>query len=66
VLSPREAQILQALAEGESIKHIGRRLGISPKTVSTYRRRILDKMHFQNDADIVKYWWAKGGVALCP
>jgi DNA-binding NarL/FixJ family response regulator len=66
VLSPREEQILQALAQGESIKYIARRLEISPKTVSTYRRRILDKMHFQCDADIVKYWWAKGGMALCP
>ena len=66
ILSPREAQILEALAQGESIKYIGRRLDISPKTVSTYRSRILEKMHFRNDADIVKYWWAKGGVVLRP
>ncbi len=66
LLSPREAQILEALAQGESIKFIGRRLEISPKTVSTYRRRILEKMHFRNDADIVKYWWSKNAVALRP
>lgn len=58
-LSPREMQILQALAKGERIKGIGAALAISPKTVSTYRARILTKMHFRNDADIVKYWWAK-------
>ena len=66
MLSTRERQILQALADGESIKEIGKRLKISPKTVSTYRRRILEKMHFRNDADIVKFWWAKSGVSLSP
>jgi DNA-binding NarL/FixJ family response regulator len=65
LLSKREHQILQALADGESIKEIGKRLAISPKTVSTYRRRILEKMHFRNDADIVKFWWSKGGAPLC-
>jgi DNA-binding NarL/FixJ family response regulator len=66
-LSPREAQILGALANGESIKKIGGTLGISPKTVSTYRRRILEKMRFRNDADIVKYWWSRRRmVALSP
>jgi len=66
VLSVRESEVFRALAEGEGIKQIGSRLKISPKTVSTYRRRILEKMHFRNDADIVKYQWASACAALRP
>jgi len=66
VLSARESEIFHALAEGEGIKQIGKRLKISPKTVSTYRRRILEKMHLRNDADIVKYRWGRDRVALSP
>jgi DNA-binding NarL/FixJ family response regulator len=65
-LTAREAEILEALAQGDSIKVIGRRFAISPKTVSSFRRRILEKMNFRNDADIVKYWWSKSAVALRP
>ena len=64
VLSSRESEIFHALAEGERIQYIGRRLKISPKTVSTYRRRILEKMHLRHDADIVKYCWERERVAL--
>ena len=65
-LTAREAEILEALAQGDSIKVIGPRFAISPKTVSSFRRRILEKMNFRNDADIVKYWWSKSAVALRP
>lgn len=54
-LSRREQEVLRLLAAGLSIKGIGGRLRLSPKTVSTYRARILQKMEFRNNADIVRY-----------
>jgi DNA-binding NarL/FixJ family response regulator len=65
VLTSREAQVMQAIACGQSVKQIANALGISAKTVGTCRRRILKKMQFRNDADIVKFRWSKNGkIAL--
>ncbi len=55
-LSDREYEVLCLLAAGNSIKEIGARLTLSPKTVSTYRARILEKMVFNSNADIVRYF----------
>jgi two-component system, NarL family, invasion response regulator UvrY len=54
-LSQREFQIFQKLARGTAITEIGRELSISPKSVSTYRSRILEKMHCRNNAEITQY-----------
>jgi len=54
-LSDREYQVLCALGAGKAIKEIGNELALSPKTVSTYRTRLLEKMKFQNNADLVRY-----------
>jgi DNA-binding NarL/FixJ family response regulator len=54
-LSQREFQIFQKLARGTAITVIGRELSISPKSVSTYRSRILEKMHCRNNAEITQY-----------
>jgi DNA-binding CsgD family transcriptional regulator len=43
-LSPRELEILDALASGESNKELARRLGISPNTVKTHVSRIYEKL----------------------
>ena len=43
------------LAEGESVSQIAARLFLSVKTVSTYRRRVLDKMSMNGNADITAY-----------
>ena len=43
-LSPREVQILEALAIGESNKELARRLGISPNTVKTHVARVYEKL----------------------
>jgi DNA-binding NarL/FixJ family response regulator len=42
-LTDRECQVLRMLAEGKTLKHIAHELALSPKTVSTYRRRMLKK-----------------------
>jgi DNA-binding NarL/FixJ family response regulator len=53
-LSQREFQIFQKLARGTAITVIGRELSISPKSVSTYRSRILEKMGCRNNAEITQ------------
>jgi two-component system invasion response regulator UvrY len=54
-LSDREFQVLCRLGSGNSIKEIGRLLSVSPKTVSTYRSRLLAKMGLENDAALIRY-----------
>ena len=46
-LSPREVEILEALAGGDSNKEMARRLGISPNTVKTHIARVYDKLEVQ-------------------
>lgn len=59
-LSQREFQIFQKLARGTAITVIGKELSISPKSVSTYRSRILSKMRCRNNAEITQYAMREG------
>ncbi|MET3056244.1 response regulator transcription factor [Serratia marcescens] len=54
-LTLRERQIMIMLAHGESLNAIADTLAISNKTVSTYKSRLMKKMSFSTNADIVKY-----------
>jgi DNA-binding NarL/FixJ family response regulator len=54
-LSPREFEIFLALGSGQTSKGIASELGLSIKTVSTYKKRIFDKMGFRNDTELVIY-----------
>jgi DNA-binding NarL/FixJ family response regulator len=54
-LSPRERQIVQLLAEGQSNKEVARTLNVSVKTVETHRSNIMRKMAFDSLADLVRY-----------
>jgi len=54
-LSDREFQIMMMSADGYSISKIADELNISTKTVSTYRKRILDKMQFDNFIQVMQY-----------
>ena len=54
-LSDREFEVLKMIAKGTSIKMIAKNLSISPKTVSTYRSRILDKLDLETNSDIIHY-----------
>ena len=54
-LSDREFQVLQKIASGKPLKDIADELFISIKTVSTYRTRILEKLHLNNNAELIKY-----------
>jgi two-component system, NarL family, invasion response regulator UvrY len=55
LLSQREAQVMKLIAIGKSAKEIAADLALSVKTVSTYRARILEKMKFKTNADIIRY-----------
>ena len=54
-LSDREFEILKLIASGKTTKTIANDLSISPKTVSTFRSRILKKLDLRNNADIIHY-----------
>lgn len=54
-LSAREREVLRLLAEGRRTKEIAQDLGISPKTVETYRSRLGHKLRLEGLADLVKY-----------
>ena len=54
-LSPRELDVFLRLARGETVGDIAATLGVSVKTVSTYRTRIMEKTGFRSNADIVAY-----------
>jgi DNA-binding NarL/FixJ family response regulator len=54
-LSTREFQIFVQLAAGKTVTDIGDELCLSVKTVSTYRTRILEKMHFSRNAELTAY-----------
>lgn len=60
VLSDRELEILKLIASGESLVQIGIILHLSPKTVTTYRTRILEKMALSSNADLTRYARANG------
>lgn len=55
VLSNRELQILILIGEGMKLSEIASSLSLSPKTVSTYRSRILSKMGFRHNNELIRY-----------
>jgi DNA-binding NarL/FixJ family response regulator len=55
LLSDREFEVMKYISEGKSISEIGEILNLNINTVSTYRARVMEKMSFKNNAEIVKY-----------
>jgi DNA-binding NarL/FixJ family response regulator len=54
-LSDREFQVLRGIAAGKSVTEIAAELYLSPKTVSTYRARLLQKMNLGTTAELMHY-----------
>jgi DNA-binding NarL/FixJ family response regulator len=54
-LSDREYQVLRMIGAGRTVSEIGSELGLSVKTVSTYRARILEKMQLRTSAELIHY-----------
>jgi DNA-binding CsgD family transcriptional regulator len=59
-LTARERAVLRLLAEGQRTKEIAAHLGISTKTVETYRSRLAHKLRIPTLAGLVKYAIRKG------
>lgn len=55
ILSEREYQILILLASSRTATEIANELGLSVKTVSTYRSRVLEKMRLRNNSELMRY-----------
>lgn len=54
-LSRREFEVFQRLARGEGSSEIADTLGLSVKSISTYRARVLEKLGLQRNADLTRY-----------
>jgi DNA-binding NarL/FixJ family response regulator len=54
-LANREYQVLRMLGAGKTVKEIADVLALSVKTVSTYRTRLLRKLHLRTTADLIRY-----------
>ena len=55
VLTSREREVLHRLAAGESSRRIAQALELTPQTISTHKKRILEKLSLPNDAALIRY-----------
>jgi DNA-binding NarL/FixJ family response regulator len=55
LLSSRELEVLQLFAEGKKVVQIASELSLSPKTIGTYRERLLEKLKLHTTADLIRY-----------
>lgn len=62
-ITPRQREVLQLVAEGHSTKEIARRLGISIKTIETYRSQLMDTLDIHDIAGLTRYAIRKGLVS---
>jgi two-component system, NarL family, response regulator NreC len=63
LLTSREREILQLLAEGKANKEVAADLNISPYTVETHRSHILEKLNLHNPAELILYAVRKGIIS---
>ena len=54
-LSDREYQVLRMIGSAQTVSDIARELGLSVKTISTYRARVLDKLGMRSNAELMRY-----------
>jgi DNA-binding NarL/FixJ family response regulator len=64
LLTSRELEVLQLIAEGESNKQIAAELGISVKTVERHRQRLMDKLAIHDVAGLTRYAISRGLVEI--
>jgi len=55
ILTPREGEVLQMLAEGRKTREIAGILNVSVKTVETHRKNIMDKLGIRSIAELTRY-----------
>jgi len=59
-LSDREHEVMRMIADGIPLTDIGEALHVSVKTVSSYRARIMEKMHMKSNAELTRYAMTQG------
>lgn len=64
VLSQRERQVLEMVAQGLNNQQIGQHLGLSPKTIARHRERIMNKLNMHSRTELVKFAIRTGLVQL--
>ena len=64
VLRPREREVLQAMAEGQSTREIAEALHVSVKTVETHRQNIMNTLDIHSVAELTKYAVREGLTSL--
>lgn len=64
MLTPRQREVLQLVAEGKSAKTIASILNISVKTVEFHKARLMDILDLHSTADLTKYAVPEGLVSL--
>jgi len=64
VLTPREREVAQLLAEGRSTKEIAGQLFLSVKTIETHRQHIMEKLNISSIAELTKYAIREGLTEL--
>jgi two-component system response regulator NreC len=62
-LSDRETEVLKFTAMGFTSREIGEKLSLSPKTIETYRQRVMDKMRFEHRSELVQFALRTGLLA---
>ena len=60
-LSEREFQVFLRLAKGETVGHVAQGMCLSVKTISTYRTRVMEKLHLASNSDLT-YYALKNGL----
>jgi DNA-binding NarL/FixJ family response regulator len=62
VLTPRQREVLQLIAEGKSTKEIAFMLKLSPKTIETHRAQLMDRLRIHDVASLVRFALRSGLV----
>jgi DNA-binding NarL/FixJ family response regulator len=55
VLTERQLEVLQLLAEGKSMKEVAAVLNLTTRTVAFHKYRLMHHLHLKNDAEVVQY-----------
>jgi DNA-binding NarL/FixJ family response regulator len=64
VLTPRQREVLQLIAEGHSTRRIAERLGVSVKTAETHRAQLMERLGIHDVAGLVRFAIRKGMVDI--
>ncbi len=64
LLSPKEREVLQLMAEGHSTKQIAATLNLSVKTIETHRQQVMDKLDLHSVAELTKFAIREGLTSL--